>query len=205
MPEGGLYLGPSSRGRMSTAAPGPEAAAAPPKKPSNVVSIALTGIGLLLVLVSAFLTWFTISGSNFTLLPDAYNAMWVYITKGSSGLQTLNAFGEYLVKGSTSNPLVIIGFALVLFFWPATLVSSIYNMAAREFAPYPFIWAIIAFISAYIMVHFGSDASLGEGTYLLLAGAILMLVAAFTWRRPKATPAPATPAATPAATPQAPS
>jgi len=182
----------------------PDAATPTPRaRPSNLVPMILTGIGFLFAVICGFLEWFSISGSSFTILPDAYRAMYVYITQGSSSLQTSNALGAMLVHASTSNPIVLVGFALVLFFWPAMFVSSLFNLAARSYGPYPFVWGLVLFIGAYITVHFSSN-SLASGAYFGLVGAVILLIASLTYRAPKpaasATTADTTPPSTSGAT-----
>jgi hypothetical protein len=175
---------------MSTAAASsPQVEAQPPKQPSRVVPALVTLVALLLGLISAFLAWFVFSGSSVTLLPDSYNSMIVYGTQGSSALASSNALGAALYASSTSDPVLLVAFAIVLFFWPAMLVSGTYNALARSFAPYPFIWGLIAFIFAYIL-NYKAPATNGIGVWLVLVASIIFLVASILGRfvQPKAMP-----------------
>ncbi len=155
-----------------------------------MVPAVLSAVALVLGLIAGLLTWFVISGSQFSLLYDGYHAMYVYLAQGSSALQASSALGALLYSSSTSNAIVLIAFAIILFFWPAMLVSGAFNLIMRSYGPYPFIWGTIAFIFAYIMMYYGSG-TLGIGAYLDLIAAILFLVAAITMRRaPAAKPHP---------------
>lgn len=176
------------------------------RHPSNLVPAVITLVAVLLALLAGFLVWFSISGWSGSLLPDAYNAMYIYATKGSTSLSTYSPLGALLVKESTANPIVLFAFAVVLFFWPAMVVSGVYSVLARSFGPYPFIWGLVAFIFAYVMMYYGGD-SLGIGAYLALVAAVLFLVGAATVRRPRpvptATPSSSTPAPVPPTEPTA--
>lgn len=188
---------------------GPTPSSAPAPRPSNLVPAVVTLVAVLLALIAGFLVWFSISVAGWSgtspLLPDAYNAMYVYATKGSTSLNTYSPLGAMLVKESTANPIVLFAFAVVLFFWPAMVVSGVYSVLARAYGPYPFIWGLVAFVFAYITVYYAGD-SLGIGAYLALVAAILFLVGTATVRRPKAAPAEAAPAPpAPAAAPPEPS
>lgn len=174
------------------------------RRPSNIVPAVISLIAVLLALIAGFLVWFSISVSGTsgtsTLIPDAYSAMYVYATKGSVSLNTYSTLGAMLVKESTSNPIVLFAFSVVLFFWPAMLVSGTYSVLARSYGPYPFIWGLVAFVFAYILVYYAGD-SLGIGAYLALVAAVLFLVGTATVRRPRAVPSVAPPASTPVTAP----
>ncbi len=175
---------------------GPAPPTAEMRRPSNLVPAVVTLVAVLLALLAGFLAWFSISGWSGSLLPDAYNAMYVYATKGSASLNTYSPLGAMLFKESTSNPIVLFAFAVVLFFWPAMVVSGTYSVLARSFGPYPFIWGLVAFIFAYVMVYYAKD-SLGIGAYLALVAAVLFLVGTATVRRPRPVPSVAPPTSTP--------
>jgi hypothetical protein len=156
-----------------------------------MVPAVISLVALVIALIAGILTWFVISGSQFSLLYDGYHAMYVYIAQGSGALQASSALGALLYNSSTSNAIVLVAFAIILFFWPAMLVSGAFNLIVRSYGPYPFVWGTVAFIFAYIMMHYGSG-TLGVGAYLDLVAAILFLVAWITVRRaPAARPQPA--------------
>jgi len=161
----------------------------PDRTPSQAAPAVLALFALVIGLVAGLLSWFVVSGTGFSLLNDSYHAMYIYGTQGSGALRSNSALGSTLYNASTSNPIVLITFAIVLFFWPAMLVSGVFSIALRSFGPYPFVWGLIAFIFAYLMVYFAGD-TLGIGGYLDLVAAILFLVATLTVRRAKAAPAP---------------
>jgi len=162
----------------------------PTQRPSTLVPVALAVAGLLLGLLAAFLAWFVISGSSVALLPDSYHSMYVYGMQGSSALKSSNALGATLVGSSTSDPVVLIAFAIILFFWPAMLVSGLYSVLARSFTAYPAVWGLIAFVFAYVLVY-KAGATLGVGAWLALVAAVLFLAAAITGRFARTKPAPA--------------
>jgi hypothetical protein len=161
----------------------------PTKKPSNAVPAIFTLAGFALAIVAGFLSWFVISGSSYPLVTAAYNAMYIYGTKGSAALGSLNSLGAMLVAQSTAHPEVLLAYAIVLFFWPAMVVSGLWSLIVRSFGPYPFIWGLIAFVFAYVMVYY-AGAALGIGAFLALVGAVLYLIGTATVRRPaKSVPA----------------
>jgi len=164
-----------------------------PRQPSRTVPALVTLVALLLGVIAAFLAWFVFSGTNVALVPSSYNSMYLYVTQGKGALQTSNALGAALVASSTSDPVILAAFSLVLFFWPAMLVSGLYNAIARSFAPYPFVWGLITFISAYVLVYKAS-ATLGLGAWLVLAASFVFLAASILGRfvKPKPTSAVAT-------------
>ncbi|MFZ3356493.1 MAG: hypothetical protein WA549_07025 [Thermoplasmata archaeon] len=176
-------------------APATSAEAPTIQHPSQIVPAVLSVIGLAIGFIAGLLSWFVISGSNFTLLTDSYHALYVYGTQGGSALGMSSALGAALYKASTSNPIVLVAFAIVLFFWPAMIVSSAFSLLIRSFGPYPFVWGLIAFVFAYIMMYYAGD-SLGTGAYLDLVAAIIFLVASITVRQARAVPAAAAPAPT---------
>lgn len=166
---------------------------ATPRRSGRLAPAIVTLVAFLLALLSGFLAWFSISGSSFTLLADSYHAIYVYGTQGSSALKASSILGSTLVSASTSNPIVLVAFTAVLFFWPAMVGSGLYNAAARSFGPYPFVWGLVAFVFAYVMIYYAS-ASLGVGAYLALVAAIVFLVATLIAPRgPTAKPTPTAP------------
>ncbi|MFZ1023082.1 MAG: hypothetical protein WAN87_02985, partial [Thermoplasmata archaeon] len=123
-------------------APATSAEAPTIQHPSQIVPAVLSVIGLAIGFIAGLLSWFVISGSNFTLLTDSYHALYVYGTQGGSALGMSSALGAALYKASTSNPIVLVAFAIVLFFWPAMIVSSAFSLLIRSFGPYPFVWRL---------------------------------------------------------------
>ncbi|MFZ0892124.1 MAG: hypothetical protein WB778_07770 [Thermoplasmata archaeon] len=168
------------------------------QQPSQIVPAVLSVIGLAIGFIAGLLSWFVISGTNFTLLTDSYHALYIYGTQGGSALGMSSALGAVLYKDSTANPIVLVAFAIVLFFWPAMIVSSAFSLLIRSFGPYPFVWGLIAFVFAYIMMYYAGD-SLGIGAYLDLVAAIIFLVASITVRQARAVPA--APVSTPSVPP----
>jgi hypothetical protein len=181
---------------MATAPASESTPAESMKKPSQIVPAILSVIGLAMGFVAGLLSWFVISGTNFNLLTDSYHALYVYGTQGGTVLGMNSALGHTLYSNSSSNPIVLVAFAIVLFFWPAMIVSSAFSLLIRSFGPYPFVWGLIAFIFAYIMIYYaGNGDSLGIGAYLDLAAAVIFLVASVTVRHvpTPASPPPASP------------
>jgi hypothetical protein len=170
------------------------------QQPSQIVPAVLSVIGLAIGFIAGLLSWFVISGSNFTLLTDSYHALYIYGTQGGSALGMSSALGAALYKDSTANPIVLVAFAIVLFFWPAMIVSSAFSLLIRSFGPYPFVWGLIAFVFAYIMMYYAGD-SLGTGAYLDLVAAIIFLVASITVRQARIAYTPTAPAPEAPATP----
>lgn len=166
-----------------------------PPRPSQTAPAVLSLAGLVVGLVAGLLTWFTIAGTNVSLLTDSYHAMYVYGTQGASALRDSGVLGSTLFASATTNAVVLVSFAIVLFFWPAMLVSGVVNSVLRSYGPYPFVWGLITFVFAYVFVYYVSSASLGIGAYLDLIAALIFLAATIAVRRPAAAPAP--PAAAP--------
>ena len=171
------------------AAPSSGTPAEPPRQRSRLAPALITLVAVLLGFLSAFLAWFVFSGTSVALLPDTYHSMITYITQGSGGLQSSNVLGAALVASSTSDPVLLLAFAMILFFWPAMLLSGLYNAVARSFAAYPFVWGLITFIFAYVLV-WKASATLGIGAWLALAAAVLFLVASILGRWVQPQPAP---------------
>jgi hypothetical protein len=140
-------------------------------------------IALVVGLVSGFMTWVTLrqittsnhffNAADYRLVPDAYNAVYIFATKGASVLASNSSLGAALANASTTT---LVAFALILIFWPVMLLSGLLDIARRKIRIYPFIWGVIAFL-ALILITPSIPGSLGIGPYIDLAAAILFLVA----------------------------
>ena len=136
----------------------------------------IAAVAFVIAIVAGFLAWFTLSGSEYTLVSDSYNAAILYITKGSASLSSSGGLGSTLYKSATSNPSVIVTFALALVFWPAFLVAGVIDLLRRAISITPFVWGLIAFIFAGVM-NSEASGSLGLGAWVDLVAAIIWLVA----------------------------
>ena len=145
-------------------------------------------IALIVGLVAGLLTWFQLQDAGYAL-PAAYNAAYVYAAQGGSALSALNSLGNLLATDASSNALVVVLFALVLFFWPAMLVAGLVNEAGRAIRWQPALWGIIAFITAYVMMYEAND-SIGLGVWLDLLAVILIIHAYLTATKQKMQPEP---------------
>ena len=160
------------------------------------------GVGLAALIVgvaSGFLSWFQLTAvfveldPGFTLVTDSYNAVYVYATQGTYQLNAVNSLGNLLVYFASANPVVVVAFAFVLFFWPAMIVSGLVNEVGKTIRWLPALWGIIAFVSAYVMMAVAKQ-SVGVGAWLDLCAAALFVLSFFVAKKVTGVPAPPSPA-----------
>jgi hypothetical protein len=167
-------------------------------------ALAVGAVALLVALVAGFFPWFDIPAGNYTL-PNGYGAAYAYATGGSSGLSAYGPLGAAIASAAINNALVVVTFALVLFFWPAMLVSGLINEVGRTIRWQPALWGLIAYISAWVMMSYSGLGSVGYGGWLDLLAVVLFIVA-YLLARGRKEDMPSKPAApTPASPPQQPS
>jgi hypothetical protein len=92
---------------------------------------------------------------------------------------------------------VVVAFALVLFFWPAMLLSGLINKVGRTIRWHPALWGVIAYVSAWLMMTNSGLGSVGNGGWLDLLAVVLFIIAYLLARRKReektSTPTPTTP------------
>ena len=168
----------------------------------NATSIGVEAIALILGVIAGFLAWYQIGGGGggYSVgggggynLPDSYSLAVTYATKGASALQAANSLGAMVASNAVSSTLAAVMWVIVLFFWPAMLVSGLINLVGRTIRWQPFLWGVIAFIGAWVFMY-ENGGSLGYGGWLDLVAAILFLVAYLMARAssPKASMTPIT-------------
>lgn len=143
---------------------------------SGTASVILGLVAVLLGLLAGFLSWFNLHGSGFTLVSDSYRAVYVYATQGSSALSGLGSLGSTVYNAASSNPIVVVTFGVTLVFWPALIISGLIDVGLRNIRVTPFVWGLIAFLSADVMMN-SAKGSLAIGGYLDLGASILWIAA----------------------------
>ena len=163
----------------------------------NTTSVAVEAIALLVGVIAAFFAWYVLTTASYTII-DSYNLAVTYATKGASGLQAANSLGALVASNATGNAIALVMWVIVMFFWPAMLVSGLINLLGRTIRWHPTLWGLIAFIGAYVFMYENNDST-GNGALLDLIAAVLFLIAYFLARasQPKQTMTPATPTPAP--------
>ncbi len=100
---------------------------------------------------------------------------------------------------------MVVAFALLLFFWPAMLVSGLINEVGRTIRWQPALWGVIAYVSARVMMSYSGLGSVGYGGWLDLVAVVLFIVAYLLARRSRGDMTSSSTAATPVSPPQQPS
>ena len=166
-------------------------------------ALVVGGVALLAGLVAGFLSWFDLAGLSFNLL-NGYGATFAYASGGTSALMSYSPLGTAVANAAVNHAVAAVAFVLVLFFWPAMLVSGLINEVGKTIGWQPALWGILALIFAYVMLSVYSVGTVGYGAYAVdLLAVILFLVAYLLVRggKPAKSQSKAAPASAPASTP----
>ena len=154
------------------------------------LSLAIGGIGILIALIAGFLS-FTVIGKQQYNLINYYSLVMEYASKGGESEAFNEGLGLLLKEAANKAGDVLIAVALLLIFWPATIIGGGLEILSKNVKVQAGIYGIIAFISSYFIVNAANSRnliegiSLGIGAYILLIASIILIVAFILSKREK--------------------